>query len=156
MSVKKEKWKGKEKWIIALCGGLISFSLSVLQLYYYFFIFLFQRFLNLFTEKLKEGKKWWIRELWMDCLVADERERDGCGDTEKVGERERESLLEFKRLKSDPLVTMAPAILAFFLFFWLLRWIFFFLNTVLEFSFSFSFSFFTLSAKQSLLYGFIF
>jgi hypothetical protein len=38
----------------------------------------------------------------------------------------------------------------------LLRWIFFFLNTVLEFSFSFSFSFFTLSAKQSLLYGFIF
>jgi hypothetical protein len=53
----------------------------------------------------------------MDCLVADERERDGCGDTEKVGERERESLLEFKRLKSDPLVTMAPAMLAFFLFF---------------------------------------
>jgi len=26
----------------------------------------------------------------MDCLVADERERDGCGDTEKGGgERER-------------------------------------------------------------------
>jgi hypothetical protein len=88
----------------------------------------------------------------MDCLVADERERWLWRYREGGGGGERESLLEFKRLKSDPLVTMAPAILAFFLFFWLLRWIFFFLTTVLEFSFSF----FTLSAKQSLLYGFIF
>jgi hypothetical protein len=38
-------------------------------------------------------------------------------EIQRRGERERESLLEFKRLKSDPLVTMAPAMVAFFLFF---------------------------------------
>jgi cell division septal protein FtsQ len=66
------------------------------------------------------------------------------------GERERERLVEFRRLKKNPRRTMAPAMLALFLLFWLLSWIFFFF--VLCFflkTFLIYFFFFNLSAKQA-------
>lgn len=130
----------------------LSVCLTTLLLFFYFSFSEISKSLHRETQRRKEMMNSWI----MNGLFSCRWEREMAVEIQRRRGRERESLLEFKRLKSDPLVTMAPAILAFFLFFWLLRWIFFFLNTVLEFSFSFSFSFFTLSAKQSLLYGFIF
>jgi hypothetical protein len=81
--------------------------------YYYFF---FSDIYKVSSDKLKERKKKYefkkeftMKASFFFSFVAEKREM--------AMERERERLVEFRRLKKNPRRTMAPAMLALFLLF---------------------------------------